>query len=351
MNRHWVKIAAASLAVVAAQAAATPQVQLPAEAAYKSTASGIEFAPLSGFSRRVTLFGDTGLDIGIDYRSDSANEEITFFLVRRVAGDAALWLDRVGKVVMGQDRLGEVSPALAPFPLATPGGGGGLGVAYSLTGKQLKSTGAAVFASADWYVAIRATSAAKSPEELKAWMASAATSVRWPADQQPLAAPAPIQPCSKPVGGSDKARFHVPALSALLVKAALAHNVENERKEKIADPLKTGSWCVDSDLSPMASVYRHPDDRKSYFLAVADAGRGYTVGEEPLMAVLDPTEGQSYFVTWIDLDHVDGYAAFDRLPAPAIVQSFVKGRAYAFRASTWGTESNISFNADVANKK
>jgi hypothetical protein len=297
------------------------------------------------------LYGDAGLDLGIDYRSDSANEDITFFLFRRVAGDTALWLDRVGKVVMGQDRLGQVSPALAPFSFATPRGAAGLGVVYALNGKDFKATGAAMFASADWYVAIRATSAVKGPEEVKTWMAEAAASVRWPASQQPVAAPAPIQPCSKSVGGSDKVRFRIPPLSALLVKAALAHNVENKQKEKVVDGLKAGTWCVDSDLSPMASVYRHPDERNSYFIAVADSGRGYQVNEEPLMAALDPAGGQSFFVSWIDLDHVDGYAAFDHLPSPAVVQSFVRDRPYTFRTTTWGDGSNITFNSSVVNTK
>lgn len=320
-------------------------------AAYKSPASGIEFEPLTGFSRKVTVFDDTGLDLGIDYRSDSTKDEITFFLFRRVTGDVSLWLDRIGKVVMGQDRLGQVSLALPPSPIVTPGGAAGLGVVYALSGKDLKATGAAVFASADWYVAIRATSPTKSPEDIKRWMTNAAASFRWPADQQPLAVPAPIQACSKSVGGSDKARAHVPPLSALLVEAALAHNVESAQKQKLPDELKTGTWCVDSDLSPMASVYRRPDQRNSYFLATADAGRGYSVSAEPLMSALDPAVGESYFVRWIDLNHVDGYAAFDRLPSPALVENFVKDRPYAFRATTWGNGSNITFNSNVVKAK
>ncbi len=354
MYRQWTLLAAASLVTFSSGAqAVSPKLELSETAPYRNEASGVEIAPLFGYQRKVTLYGEAGLDVGIDYRSDSANEEITFFLFRRVTGDSALWLDRIAKVVTGQDRLGQVSPAYPAYPFATrPGSGANaLGVVYGLSGKQFKSTGAAVIASAGWYVAIRATSAVRSPEEMKSWLASASASIRWPANQQPLPAAAPIQRCTKPLRDSEKARLHIPSLGALLAEAALVHNVEGDENNRIADRATAGPWCLERDISPMSSAYRQLNDRDSYLLAIADSGRGYRVAKSPLAAVLDPGAGQSYFVSWIDIDHVDGFGAFDRLPAPHLLENLADERPYAFRATTWGDGTNITFNSDVVNAK
>jgi hypothetical protein len=333
-------------------ALARTEAQLPPGESYRNPPSGIVIDYLPGFTRKITSFDDNGLDVGLDFENDGS-EGITLYIFRRVSGDAAVWLDRIDRYVSAQDRLGTVSKGLPEFAFERAGSTDNdvLAFVHNLSGRGLKSTGAAIIATSGWYVVIRATSNSKDADGLKAWLRASTAAIHFPANNLPIAAPDPIRPCSKPATWRDDASFRVPNLAAIIVQAGIANNIKGDMPKDLMENVKTGPWCWDSDFDANASIYRRGDNDPSYLIALLDAGRAFSVTRDSLTPIVDKSFGTSFFVKRLEVDHVDGFGSFEANPAPTLVRDKLNSAVRAYRANNWGEKSNIEINSDVVKAK
>jgi hypothetical protein len=178
---------AAVLIFACAPAVAQSEIKANPKKDFKHKPSGIVLAPLAAGLPRVsvTQFDDKQLDVAANFRTPDDREITTVFIFRKVTGDVPLWFDRIQHAVAARKELSSPTLAIPPAAFTPPGqpNARGLRVAYSGTGTPWTSTAAALTATGEWYVAVRASSQSLTPQQLLARIDQTFAALRWPKER------------------------------------------------------------------------------------------------------------------------------------------------------------------------
>lgn len=345
MRKLWISgIAAFGVAVVAPAFGAPTPIALTPGQPYKNKPSGIVIAPVAGglARSRAVMLDQQALDVALTFPGANGSEELTLYLFRRVTGDGAVWIDRIQHVIEDSDRLGTptlVEPAHA-FAVSGRSQGSGLKTVYALRNGPMSATGAAIAASPNWYVVVRASSSQRSAAQMSAWLDQAMASVSWPKTETPLAS-APIAVCATRLPTLAEAKVAPADGSSTLLNAIIGMV-----PTKPAPAAAPATWCREPLKIKGGDVYRPNGDPERYLLAVGDSGRGLSVGPNTLNRVIKPDAPQIYSATLMLLDSNVGFADFASLPAPAQAAGLLANGTSAFRTPTWGPSKTVNINAE-----
>ena len=350
-------LAAMVLFVGAAQAQGPRPVELSAKAAFKHRHSKIQLPPrLAGLPRVKALeYESDQLDVVSEYATADVREAYTIYIYRNVAGSLPVWFDRARDMIEHRAMLG--TPTLHAVGEFVPPGranASGLLATYGVDGKGYRSTGVAVLPVGEWLVKLRASSATLAPAELEARMKAALAEIAWPKKMAPAPAAAPIAACAtalalsgdaKPVEKDDESG------AAMLVGALLGQAGAFQAPPKASPAPPAVRWCRDPIEVPDAGVYRADEQKDGYFVAVADAGRGLSVGPNAGNLLLEDEKkagGERYEVRMILLSQTMTSPLFDRLPPPAQALAIAREGRFATSFGTWGKgkgQINVSTEA------
>jgi len=277
----------------ASASAGVTQIPADAQRPFKHQPSGIVIPAIAGGLPRtaVEAFDDKQLDFAAEYRTQDDREDTTLYIFRKVTGDVPVWFDRIQRAIEARDIY--ASPKLAgPPTVFTPPGqsnGRGLMVLYTPGSLPWTSTGAAMTATGDWFVSIRASSQSLSPAQLASRMNQTLASLRLPREQTAAPDAYVVQDCPSAMPqGPDAAP--VKDTGSVVLMSALSASIAG----KLADKGTTSPpprWCRDAFRSPAFGVYRPNAATDRYLVAFEDAGRGMTVVPNGLAGILAGAKG------------------------------------------------------------
>ncbi len=303
MRKCLISSIALSLAAAAPASGAERLLEVPATASWKHAASGLILPPqLNGMTRtKISDLTDSELDVVISYEDSAAVTSV--FVFRPAFGDAALWFDRKYTVVRSNPQWGiTIDTTPEPVMIGSAATASGWQSVFPLTG-GFSSTGLAMIQTGEWLVGIRMTSRTLDAVALSDRMRGVVAAIPWPA-----ATPAPalslIAPCPTSLKFK-RARQLQPDMGQVLMASVLS--ISAGKKEG-----KPVSLCRDGAAKPLYSIYRAPDQKNSYLVAFADAGRGASVDQIPSLSGGRPV----YMVNRLDLGSTAVLSTFDRLPDP-----------------------------------
>ncbi|HKX92918.1 MAG TPA: hypothetical protein VJM15_10920 [Sphingomicrobium sp.] len=340
--------AAASIVAAPAAADVTP-ISVGQGKAFKHKPSGIVVAPIIGGIARtgVAQYDDKQLDVIVDYRAPEDREVTTIFMFRNVTGGVPVWFDRIQRTIETNKQLGTVSLAVPPAAF-TPAGqpnARGLRAAYSASGAGWMSSAAAITATGQWYVAVRASSRSLPPDQLLARIDQAFAAIHWPKEKASEPAATAITECARPLPELAEAE-PAPDDGAALLLAAIGATLAQSKGTVRPTPAQ---WCRDPYRVANAGVYR-PDGRvDQYLVAFQDAGRGIWVGPNSLGNLVAAENGNAatYMIELIDVDRNIGFGSYKTLPSvPQALWTIDHGRQ-TYATPTWGKDKSIQINADA----
>lgn len=352
--RYLAKVTALVLSVaMAVPAAAQQALELDADEAYVHPHSGIVVpAEWGGLQRtRANAYRENALDVGITFESDEPYQVLSFYVFRNTNGSLPLWFSQAQSALLTQDAYDDPELLADPEAFALPGqvAASALRAIYEPgDDSAVRSTGVAMFAIGEWYVKVRASSLARSPDALEHWMDSAIAELGLPDHNATTAVP--IENCPNRLRFRGRARDAETdavesALSGLLgsllgvAAAADDSNVETERPE---------NWCRDSEFRPTQVLFRANGSEDSYLLAMGDNGNAFSVGRDNLSAILSEGDGDeepAYAVRLIMAGRTVNYTSQDRLPRPRRVLELFEADSVTGSVVTWGDERAININS------
>ncbi|HYG47187.1 MAG TPA: hypothetical protein VD846_04510 [Allosphingosinicella sp.] len=339
-------LAAMMLCIGAAQA--QPQgprpIELSAKAAFNHRHSKVQLPPvLAGLPRTKAMeLEPDQLDTISEYATSDLSESYTVYIYRNVAGGLPVWFDGARRMIERRAELG-VATLHSAGEFVPPGraNASGLLATYGVAGTNYRSSGVALVPVGEWLIKLRASSRSLSPAQLDARMKAALAEIAWPDKMAPAPEAVAVAPCAtslalsgdaKPVGKDDESG------AAMLVGALLGQGGADEKPSD--QPPPATRWCRDSIELPEAGVYRADERKDGYFLAIADAGRGISVGPSAahllIQADKEKPGRERYEVRLILLSQTMASTLLDRLPPPAQALAIAKEGRFATSFGTWG---------------
>lgn len=340
----------ALLSVVPANAQPTP-LKIDAGKSWKHRPTGIQFpVTLAGLARtEVAEYTGNGAELAAQYEDGAKTDRVTVFLFRNVSGSVPLWFDRARYLIKESGRYGK--PEAGGITSVTPKGhanASGLMESFSTNG-QFRSTALAIFPVKDFYAKIRASSTALDRDKLGMLMAQVLAEFDGPKDRDSMAA-APIADCPTALPVRDAARLVKASeedrmMAALLGGIASQVAAKEDKKEK--DPPVT--YCREPVASRVEyGIYRQAGSDNRYMLATYDNGRAIFVGPDELGAlVAEGNKPPRYGVTFYNMDRVDTFPQFEKLPTPEQAYELVNKGQPISSSGTWGKASGqVSIRTD-----
>lgn len=313
-------------------------------------------AALMGIERSNAVANeDDHLDIAADYSKPDQSDIYTIYIYRHVAGGLPVWFDRARWMIENRDVYGP-SPKGRDEAFVPPGqaNASALIASYELEGSIFRSTGVALVPLGEWIVKLRASSKTRTAAELEADMKQALAALDWPATIAAAPAAAAVRPCTTELALSGDARV-APAgdddLAAAMLGALVSSVAANREPKRTAGPEPV--WCRDRAEVSGGGVYRSNEQTDGYLLALADAGRGVSVGPNPASALMaqagsGKAGAERWSVALVLLSRTLTAEGFDRLPPPAQAMAIASEGPFSSTVPTWGAEKGkIEINSDV----
>jgi hypothetical protein len=199
----------------------------------------------------------------------------------------------------------------------------------------------------EWYVAIRATSATLTPEQLLGRIDQTFAAIGWP--KEPAIAPSvePIGACATTLAQGEDAQPVSDEGSVMLTSALSAALGDSIKTAVAARPVR---WCRDARQLDGASVYRPDSADDRYLIAFQDAGRGIWVTPNGLAGILAGATSNtkpSWMVELIDIDRHVGLGSFKTLPNVAQALWLSENGKRSYSSMTWGKNKTIEISADA----
>ncbi len=318
-----------TLALVPAPAFADPIV-VDVAARWSHAQTHFSFAPQVSEFERIAIqdFGKDELDVSAAYSDRTSGTEVTIYLFHAGLADASVWHDRIVSA-MGSGELGELNMREARTTIFTPPSGqtsAGIRTVAPLSGKSAKATGVAIYPFADWLLAIRATSHRLDAPALDARLAAFVEALSAP--QAPIDAPPayPILACDSALP-QKPAKIYKPTMMDALLGASVDIPDKKSPYDKASLPLEKATWCRDPVSTRDYGVYRSNGTRKSYIVAVGDAGMTASVAPDTLSGVFRSDSANAFQMTVRTVDHAYAYPRFTGLPAvEQVIAQITKGQ-------------------------
>jgi hypothetical protein len=347
------------IGVAQAQAQGPQPIELSAKAAFRHRHSKVQLPPaVMGLPRtRAVAYESDQLDTMAEYATPDLGEVYTIYIYRNVAGGLPVWFDRARRLIERRAELGTAT-LHAAGEFVPPGrtNASGLLATYATAGKNYRSSGVALVPVGEWLIKLRTSSRTLAPAELEARMKAALAEIDWPKKMAPEPAVAPVADCASALalsGDAKPAEKDDESGAAMLVGALLGQGGASEEPSKQSAPRPTTRWCRDSIELPDAGVYRADEQKDGYFLAVADAGRGISVGPSAALLLLGAADEKKpgrerYEVRVILLSQTMTSALLDRLPPPAQAFAIAQQGRFATAFGTWGKgKGKLTIGADA----
>lgn len=338
--------AAMMLCIGAGQAQGPRAIELSPNAPFKHRHSKVQFPPAVAGTQRTKAveYEADQLDAASEYATADRGEIYTIYIYRNVSGALPVWFDRARRMIEARTELGTVS--LHGAGQFTPPGratASGLIATYAASGKSYRSSGVALVPVGEWLVKLRASSQTLTPGELDARMKATFAEIVWPKKMAPAPVAMPVSACTSPLplSGDAKPAAKDEDSGAETLMGALIGMTAIQAPPKEAAARPQSRWCRDSIELANAGVYRADEQKDGYFIAVADAGRGVSVGRSA-GHLLDELAGdkkrrsEKYEVQMILLSQTLTSGLLDRLPPPAQALAIAKEGPFASSFGTWG---------------
>ncbi len=360
IRAQWIGVVASVAALaLAAPAAAQERIDLPQGAAWTHPHSGIVFPAMLERRDRAgaSAFAADFLDVAASYKSDNAGEEISLYVFRNTNGSGALWLAQAQAQIEARDIYAR--PTLAfpvePVAIGNHSEAGALAVYAAGEGSDYTSTAVALFEMGGWYAKLRGSSKSLDPATLREAMLASVSAIGWPADATFAAAQSPVPTCVESLTFKRKSEdVKTDTTDALLqsVFGSLIQKKIGEAQAAKADTKPTGSYCLDSVLTPTQRVYRFNSASDAYLIAPGDSGRAILVGRSAaadLKSQLDERKSakERYEVQLVLPDQRIYYRLQDRLPSPRRAIELVEAHATTSTVTTWGEDTNVTLDTGV----
>lgn len=360
----FLKVAAAlcyalSIAVFTVPAFAQRPIEIDIGGDWQHPHSGIVVpSELGGIERgQATEFSPDFLSIGFSYISDAPYDEISLYIYRLTSGDMPVWFAQARTAIEIRDSYKKPYLAFQPETFAWPGTEGWQGqrAIYATPDSAFStSTGVALFLVNGWLVKMRASSAERSPEDLRNWMSEAFSELRPPLSATPQAPPIAVTDCPRKLEFGRKSKDARQSGSAALLGGLLSGTVVNQADEKGGQTIRikpSVAWCRDASLDPMQVAYRANAASDAYLIALNDSGTGVSVRPDPASQALadDPQKATTaYAITLITDTQNINYVSQDRLPSPDRVLDIIDDGRVIGSVSTWGEDDAIEINSTAS---
>ena len=305
---------AAGLVFAAAASAAPRTLEVPATAAWQHAATGMVLPSKPAGFGRTSLADSTAeeLDVHAQYEAPGEGTRATVYLYKTGVPDVALWFDRAVAAILGTPGYG-VDRATVPAPagFARPGEtqSSGLSTVLPATGLGLRSTGVAVVGLGEWLIKLRMSSSSLDPAALSVRMNAFLAGLRWPAATGAGAPPRPIAACAAPLAAK-RAKVIRPEMANVLIDLVTADMVAD--KAKGPAPV----YCRDPAALGPHGVYRPDGSKRSYLIALNDAGIALSVAPAISIDELGSGGGKRWSMTLLGRDTRSALPSFNRLPPP-----------------------------------
>ena len=358
--KQWIGVAASVAALaLPAPGAAQQRLELPEGSAWTHPHAGVAFpAVLDGRVRSgASAFANDFLDVAASYRTDDAGEEISLFVFRNTNGSGAVWLAQARAQIEARDIY--ANPTLTfpvePVAIGDHAAAGALAVYAAGEGSDYTSTAVALFEMGGWYAKLRGSSKSLDPADLREAMLAAVSAIGWPEDAAFAAAQSPVANCAVALTFKRKSKdVKTDTTDAILqsVFGSLIQKKIAEAQAEKAETKPTGSYCLDSVLTPTQRVYRFNAASDAYLIAPGDSGRAILVGRSAaadLKSQLDERKSskERYEVQLVLPDQRIYYRLQDRLPSPTRAIELVEAQATTSTVTTWGDDTNVNLDAGV----
>ncbi|GHC93446.1 hypothetical protein [Novosphingobium pokkalii] len=293
-------------------------------AAWTHPPTGVVLPPAIGtFTRTSVSQSEHGLaDVSIGYNDNETGTTLTIYVFRAGWPQAPLWADRLSQVMgMTVQRLGGTPAGTPRLTVFTPTGhasASAMRVVQGAQGGALLATGAVVIPAGAWLVTMRMSSRKLDPAALDAQLAAAAAALRVPAPAKALPAAVPIAPCSDALSLPQAERAAPWDRHAILTGALLAatRNQTEPPKGKLPigpDP-RLSLLCRDPASRVERGLYRLPEDKQRYIIALGDAGVIIEAGPSVLAQIFK--QPAMFDVTLSVFDKTAIYPPYASLPTP-----------------------------------
>lgn len=337
--------AAMAFALGASPVQAQRTLDVPATAGWKHAETEIILMPRVGGMQRTKIAdgGNAERDIAAELRDDDGKTWATLYIFRPALMSVPVWFDRSETLILHNDLLGETRPVDTPRAFAAPHATAtsGLRRAYVPGSDRFKSTALAMMPLGEWLVVIRVTSPTLDPAQVDARLSAIIEGIGWPQGVAESPVAVPVTACAAPLAYAKRAKMKQPDMSDAIMGAAMAGPIVDEHgKTASLAALDPTAYCRDLPPNANYSVYRAPDVKDAYVIALADAGVVVRVGGGA-MAIFGDSHGVS--VSLADLYGTSIYPSFDKLPSPDLVMQALNSVSPMSR--TEGDGKNITINA------
>lgn len=303
-----------------AQPAATTDIAVAADAAWRHEPSGLNLPATIAGLPRVTLTRIEGAetDIVATYSSRTEGVIALVYLTRTQVPDAALWFDRALASIMAE-QAGAPPPAVAGFTRPGASVASGLRMAMDDRANGMRSTTLATTAIGPWLIKVRLGSNRLTPAELDARMTAFVADLGWPAEAPGARAAAEIRPCPAPLR-LRPARVLPQDMTNALIDSVAGSTRPGE------DPARPPLYCREAGATAEIGVYRPGGSNDVYLIAIGQEGSAITVGPAIDVGALlgNGASRRRYSVTLLGTASTTPYGSFDRLPPPEQAMQLVR---------------------------
>jgi hypothetical protein len=301
----WVGTAGA-----AAAQSAPRDLAVPADKSWQHAHTGMILPPrVAGLTRSALRDSGTDeLDVAAAYDAPGG-VTATVYIYKSIIADASLWFDRADAAI--RLRNPNAVAAGGPVPFAFPGAAAnsGLRMAYQVGSPGPRSTAVAITSVGGWLVKVRISASSLERAEVDEKLSAILGGLRWPKEENPARAAAPIQSCAAPLV-TKKAKLVKEDMGQTLVNLISGAVVAEGGADK---PMPV--YCREPGPAGAHAVYRPNGSADSYIVALGDAGIALNVG--PALDIMEIGSGRkSYSVVLYGRNGTSALPSFNRLPPP-----------------------------------